>query len=245
MSEADTRTATGGPAPAGLRALVVDDEPPLVKVVSRYLEREGFEVATAGDGEQAIALAREFDPDVIVLDLMLPGIDGIEACRQIRTFSDAYIVMLTARVEEIDRIVGLSTGADDYVTKPFSPGELMARVRAMLRRPRASRAQPVPSARQFGDLEIDPQAREVRLGGKPVELTKIEFDLLDALSAEPRVVFSRERLLERVWGGDWFGDDHVVDVHIANLRTKLSDDPRTPRYVRTIRGVGYRMGEGQ
>jgi DNA-binding response OmpR family regulator len=245
MSEADTRTGTGGRAPAGLRALVVDDEPPLVKVVSRYLQREGFEVATAGDGEQAIALAREFDPDVIVLDLMLPGIDGIEACRQIRTFSDAYIVMLTARVEEVDRIVGLSTGADDYVTKPFSPGELMARVRAMLRRPRASRAQAVPGARRFGDLEIDPQAREVRLAGSPVELTRLEFDLLDALSAEPRVVFSRERLLERVWGGEWFGDDHVVDVHIANLRTKLSDDPRNPRYLRTIRGVGYRMGEGQ
>jgi DNA-binding response OmpR family regulator len=223
---------------------VVDDEPPLVKVVSSYLEREGFEVASAGDGEQAIALAREFDPDVIVLDLMLPGIDGIEACRQIRTFSDAYIVMLTARVEEIDRIVGLSTGADDYVTKPFSPGELMARVRAMLRRPRAGRA-PAPGARRFGDLEIDPQAREVRVAGEPVELTKIEFDLLDVLSAEPRVVFSRERLLERVWGGDWFGDDHVVDVHIANLRTKLSDDPRNARYLRTVRGVGYRMGESR
>jgi len=245
MSTPDTTAGTGGPAPAGLRALVVDDEPPLVKVVSSYLEREGFEVATAGDGERAIALAREFDPDVIVLDLMLPGIDGIEACRQIRSFSDAYIVMLTARVEEIDRIVGLSTGADDYVTKPFSPGELMARVRAMLRRPRASRAQPVPGARRFGDLEIDSQAREVRLGGEPVELTKLEFDLLDVLSAEPRVVFSRERLVERVWGGDWFGDDHVVDVHIANLRTKLSDDPRHPHYVRTVRGVGYRMGEGR
>ena len=182
---------------------------------------------------------------MIVLDLMLPGIDGIEACRQIRSFSDAYIVMLTARVEEIDRIVGLSTGADDYVTKPFSPGELMARVRAMLRRPRPSRAQEPLGARRFGDLEIDPQAREVRLAGEPIELTKLEFDLLDALSAEPRVVFSRERLLERVWGGEWFGDDHVVDVHIANLRTKLSDDPRNPRYVRTVRGVGYRMGEGR
>ena len=189
-------------------------------------------------------LARELAPDVIVLDLMLPGIDGIEACRQIRTFSDAYIVMLTARVEEIDRIVGLSTGADDYVTKPFSPGELMARVRAMLRRPRTGPERP-PSERRFADLEIDAEAREVRVGGQPVELTKIEFDLLDVLSAEPRVVFSRERLLERVWGGEWFGDDHVVDVHIANLRSKLGDDPRSPRFVRTIRGVGYRMGDGR
>jgi DNA-binding response OmpR family regulator len=245
MTNHGITSRTGGQPPAGPRALVVDDEPPLVKVVSSYLERDGFQVATAGDGERAVELAREFDPDVIVLDLMLPGIDGIEACRQIRTFSDAYIVMLTARVEEIDRIVGLSTGADDYVTKPFSPGELMARVRAMLRRPRAGRAAAGTGVRSFGDLQIDPAAREVRLAGDPIELTKIEFDLLDALSAEPRLVFSRERLLERVWGGDWYGDDHVVDVHIANLRTKLSDDPRNPRYVRTIRGVGYRMGEGK
>jgi DNA-binding response OmpR family regulator len=234
----------GGRSPAGLRALVVDDEPPLVKIVSTYLEREGFEVATAGDGEQAIALAREFAPDVIVLDLMLPGIDGIEACRQIRAFSDAYIVMLTARVEEIDRIVGLSTGADDYITKPFSPGELMARVRAMLRRPRTG-SQPSSELRRFGDLEIDPAAREVRRAGEPVELTKIEFDLLDVLSGEPRVAFRRDVLLERVWDGEWFGDDHVVDVHIGNLRAKLADDPRAPRYIRTIRGVGYRMGDGQ
>ncbi len=238
-------SVTGGPTPAGLRALVVDDEPPLVKVVSTYLEREGFLVQSTGDGEEAVVLAREFEPDVIVLDLMLPGIDGIEACRRIRSFSDAYIVMLTARVEEIDRIVGLSTGADDYVTKPFSPGELMARVRAMLRRPRASRSPQSPAVRRFGDLEIDPDAREVRLGARPVELTKLEFDLLDVLSGEPRVAFSRERLLERVWGSGWFGDDHVVDVHIANVRNKLGDDPRNPHYVRTVRGVGYRMGDGQ
>ena len=216
-----------------------------MKVVSTYLEREGFLVQSTGDGEQAVLLAREFEPDVIVLDLMLPGIDGIEACRRIRSFSDAYIVMLTARVEEIDRIVGLSTGADDYVTKPFSPGELMARVRAMLRRPRANESPQNPEVRRFGDLEIDPDAREVRLGARPVELTKLEFDLLDVLSGEPRVAFSRERLLERVWGSGWFGDDHVVDVHIANLRNKLGDDPRNPHYVRTVRGVGYRMGDGQ
>jgi DNA-binding response OmpR family regulator len=244
MNSAGGDSGAGGRSPAGLRALVVDDEPPLVKVVSSYLERQGFEVAATGDGERAVELARDFAPDVIVLDLMLPGIDGIEACRRIRSFSDAYIVMLTARVEEIDRIVGLSTGADDYVTKPFSPGELMARVRAMLRRPRTS-GEPEPSTRRFGELEIDAEAREVRVGGNPVELTKIEFDLLDVLSAEPRVAFSRERLLERVWGGAWFGDDHVVDVHIANLRAKLGDDPRSPRFVRTIRGVGYRMGDGR
>jgi DNA-binding response OmpR family regulator len=227
---------------ARLRALVVDDERPLVGIVSSYLEREGFEVVAAYDGNEAVEAARAQRPDVIVLDLMLPGLDGIEACRQIRSFSDAYIIMLTAKADETDKIVGLSTGADDYLTKPFSPGELVARVRAMLRRPRADEAG--DEIRRFGALEIDPQAREVRLDGRPVELTRREFELLDALSAEPRVAFSRSQLLERVWGPDWFGDHHVVDVHIANLRRKLGDDPNAPRYVRTVRGVGYRMGEG-
>jgi DNA-binding response OmpR family regulator len=227
---------------ARLRALVVDDERPLVGIVSSYLEREGFEVVAAYDGNEAVEAARAQRPDVIVLDLMLPGLDGIEACRQIRSFSDAYIIMLTAKADETDKIVGLSTGADDYLTKPFSPGELVARVRAMLRRPRADEAG--HEIRRFAALEIDPQAREVRLDGRPVELTRREFELIDALSAEPRVAFSRSQLLERVWGPDWFGDNHVVDVHVANLRRKLGDDPNAPRYVRTVRGVGYRMGEG-
>jgi DNA-binding response OmpR family regulator len=227
-----------------LRALVVDDERPLVGILSTYLEREGFEVLAAYDGKQAVELARSEQPDVIVLDLMLPGLDGIEACRQIRTFSDAYIVMLTAKAEEADKIVGLSTGADDYLTKPFSPGELVARVRAMLRRPRSGAPTTDDSVRRFGELKIDPRAREVRLDDQAIELTRLEFDLLDALSAEPRVAFSRAQLLERVWGPSWFGDDHVVDVHIANLRRKLDDDPNAPRYVRTVRGVGYRMGDG-
>ena len=228
--------------PARVRALVVDDEEPLVKVLTAYLEREGIEVASALDGERALELAREFAPDVVVLDLMLPGIDGIEVCRRLRTFSDAYVLMLTARAEEVDKIVGLSVGADDYLTKPFSPGELVARIRAMLRRPRS--AAEVPPPRRFGELEVDVGAREVRLAGGPIELTRIEFDLLDALSASPRIVFSRQQLLERVWGPGWFGDEHVVDVHVANLRAKLGDDPRAPRYVRTVRGVGYRMGSG-
>ncbi|RDI73668.1 Response regulators consisting of a CheY-like receiver domain and a winged-helix DNA-binding domain [Gaiella occulta] len=244
MTAAGAGSSTGGRrSGARLRALVVDDERPLVQILSTYLEREGFEVLAAFDGEQAVALARAERPDLIVLDLMLPGIDGIEACRHIRGFSDAYIVMLTAKAEEVDKIIGLSTGADDYLTKPFSPGELIARVRAMLRRPRSS--DPGRDAvRRFGALELDPGAREVRVDGRPVELTRLEFDLLDALSSEPRLVFSRARLLERVWGGEWFGDDHVVDVHIANLRRKLGDDPAAPRYVRTMRGVGYRMGPG-
>jgi DNA-binding response OmpR family regulator len=170
--------------------------------------------------------------------------DGIEVCRRIRTFSDAYVIMLTARRDEVDKLVGLSVGADDYLTKPFSPRELVARIRAMLRRPRAGGPAEARPLRRFGALEIDPAGREVRIGGTEVELTKVEFDLLDALSAEPRVAFSRRRLTERVWGGDWYGDDHVVDVHIANLRRKLGDEAARPRYIRTVRGVGYRMGTG-
>jgi len=244
MTGAGAGSSAGGRrGGARLRTLVVDDERPLVQILSTYLEREGFEVLAAFDGEQAVALARAERPDLIVLDLMLPGIDGIEACRHIRSFSDAYIVMLTAKAEEVDKIIGLSTGADDYLTKPFSPGELIARVRAMLRRPRSSDPGR-DTVRRFGALELDPGAREVRVDGRPVELTRLEFDLLDALSSEPRLVFSRARLLERVWGGEWFGDDHVIDVHIANLRRKLGDDPAAPRYVRTMRGVGYRMGPG-
>jgi DNA-binding response OmpR family regulator len=220
---------------------VVEDEPPLARLIAGYLQREGFAVVTCADGERAVQLAAEHDPEVIVLDLMLPGLDGIEACRRIRTFSDAYIVMLTARTGETDKIVGLSTGADDYVTKPFSPGELMARVRAMRRRPRATRPQAAP-VRRLGDLVVDVAAREVRRGGEAVELTRLEFDLLDALSERPRVVLSRRQLLQRAWGADWVGDEHLVEVHIANLRRKLGDDPHNPRYIRTVRGVGYRMG---
>lgn len=244
MSHDGTEQAgqAGGQQPSRLRALVVDDEAPLVGLVTAYLEAEGFDVLAAYDGEQAVRLAREHVPDVIVLDLMLPGIDGIEACRRIRVFSDAYIVMLTARTEEVDRLVGLSIGADDYLTKPFSLRELMARIRAMLRRPRNTADSALP--RRFGDLTVDVAAREVTLAGAAVELTPIEFDLLDALSESPRLAFSRRQLLDRVWDPGWFGDEHVVDVHIANLRAKLDDDPRRPRFVRTVRGIGYRMGAG-
>ncbi len=235
--------ASGGRTGAPLRALVVDDEPSLVQVVGGYLARDGFEVVTAGDGEDAVALARTRNPDIIVLDLMLPGIDGIEACRQIRTFSDAYIIMLTARSDEVDKLVGLSVGADDYLTKPFSPRELVARVRVMLRRPRAGTGQS-DGVRRIGALTVDPAGREARVDGRTVSLTRTEFDLLDVLSADPGVVLSRGTLFERVWGGDWHGDDHLVDVHVGNLRRKLGDDPAQPRFVRTVRGIGYRMGAG-
>jgi len=191
-----------------------------------------------------VAVARERRPDVVVLDLMLPGIDGMEVCRRIRAFSDAYIIMLTAKSDEVDKLIGLSVGADDYLTKPFSPRELVARVRAMLRRPRAAADEPAGEVRRFGALQIDPASRDVLVEGRPVELTRTEFDLLDTLSAQPRVAFSRRQLLERVWGGEWYGDEHVVDVHIGNLRRKLDDDAEHPRYIRTVRGVGYRMGPG-
>ena len=227
------------------RALVVDDEPSLTRVVAGYLEHEGFVVNTAPDGEQALAAARADPPDVVVLDLMLPGIDGIEVCRQLRTFSDAYVIMLTARSEEVDTLIGLSVGADDYMTKPFSPRELTARIRGLLRRPRTS-VQPgeESQARVIGELSLDPQSRQVHLGQTPVELTRTEFDLLDALSERPKLAYSRRQLIERVWGSDWVGDEHLVDIHIVHIRQKLGDDPAAPRYIMTLRGVGYRMGPG-
>ncbi len=218
------------------RVLVVDDEPPLVELVRGYLEREGFEVLAAGDGPLALELARSALPDVIVLDLMLPGLDGIEVCRRLRTFSDAYVLMLTARAEEIDRIVGLSVGADDYLVKPFSPRELVARVKALLRRPRA----PVRAEPPRG-LEVDGPRHEVRVDGAPVDLTPIEFGILAALARDPGIVVSRSALLDSVWGPEFVGDDHLVDVHITNLRRKLGDDAERPRFIETVRGFGYRL----
>lgn len=234
----------------GYRALVVDDEVPLAGVVAIYLEREQFEVCVAHNGDDALAKAREIDPDVVVLDLALPGIDGLEVCRRLRTFSDAYVVMLTARDTEFDTVVGLSVGADDYITKPFSPRELVARIRAMLRRPRS--VQPAidtgspgaPPPRVFGALRIDVAGRQVAIGTEPILLTRTEFDLLVALSSRPGVVLSRRQLLEAVWEGDWVGNEQVVDVHVGHLRRKLGDDAANPRYVVTVRGVGYRMGAG-
>ena len=231
------------PAHSSGRALVVDDAPEFRELVGSVLRRDGFTVALAEEGESALALADSFAPDVVVLDIGLPGMDGVEVCRRLRTFTDAYVVMLTAREDEVDKLIGLSVGADDYVTKPFSARELVARIHAMLRRPREAKgtAAPARDVWHVGDLEVDAPAREARVSGTPVDLTKIEFDLLSAMAASPRVAFTREQLLERVWGPGWFGDDHVVDVHISKLRHKLGDDPRRPRYVRTVRGVGYRV----
>lgn len=225
-----------------LTVLVVDDEVALAGVVAGYLEHEGFTALQAHDGPAAVAMADKYRPDLIVLDVMLPGFDGVEACRQIRLFTDAYIIMLTARDDEIDKIVGLSVGADDYLVKPFSPRELIARVRAMLRRPRAVPVSPALTV--LGDLIIDVEARKVTVDGSPVDLTRTEFDLLAAMADRPRAALSRRQLITEVWGADWYGDEHLVDVHVGHLRRKLGDDATEPRYVRTVRGVGYGLGEG-
>jgi DNA-binding response OmpR family regulator len=233
------------------RVLVVDDEIPLARMVSSYLTRDGFDVSLAHDGPTAVEVARSLGPDVVILDLGLPGMDGLEVCRVLRTFSDCYLIMLTARTEEVDRLVGLSVGADDYVSKPFSARELVARVHVMLRRPRTG-APTAPAAaagdeeppRVFGSLSIDVAGHEVQLAGQPVELTRTEFDVLAALSARPKLAFSRRQLIDAVWGETWVGDEHLVDVHVGHLRRKLGDDASQPRYVRTVRGLGYRMGDG-
>ncbi len=234
----------------GERVLVVDDEVPMANVVRSYLDREGFAVTMAHSGPDAVEAARLHDPDVIVLDIMLPGFDGLEVCKRVRAFTDAYIIMLTARDEEVDKLVGLAVGADDYLVKPFSPRELVARVRAMLRRPRsaatsAEEATPVTApVYQVGALTVDTGSRDVLVDDQLVELTRTEFDLLAALAAHPRLAFSRRQLIDEVWGPGWYGDEHVVDVHIGHLRTKLSDTAEQSRFIRTVRGVGYGLVSG-
>jgi DNA-binding response OmpR family regulator len=230
------------------KILVVDDEQSLVDLVRSYLEAEGYTVLEALDGITALQIASHEQPDVIVLDVMMPGLDGVEVCRRLRQFSDAHVLMLTSRSHEIDKLIGLSVGADDYMTKPFSPRELVARVKAMLRRaqsggmPGAGRgAIDVPPPLIFGDLVIDTARHEVRKGDEPIHLTPREFELLATMSAHPGLVFTRSQLLNRVWGDDMY-DKRLVDVHVTSLRKKLEDDSAKPRYIETIRGVGFRFG---
>ena len=219
--------------------LVVDDEPTLREVVVRYLERAGYRALEAGDGDEAEALLRNRPPDLVILDLMLPGTDGLELCRRIRADSALPVIMLTARGEEADRIVGLELGADDYVTKPFSPRELVARVRTVLRRTNG----PVEACDriQHGDLTLDSETRDVRKAGSLVSLTAREFDLLWFLASHPRRVFSREHLMSRVWGYEPAFDTGTVTVHIRRLRAKIEDDAARPRHIETVWGVGYRF----
>lgn len=235
---------------AARRAVVVDDEVALARLVGGYLERDGFQVHLCHDGSAAVNLLRDVDPHVVVLDLGLPGVDGVEVCRQLRTFSDCYILMLTARAEELDTLIGLSVGADDYMTKPFSPRELMARIGVLMRRPRSSRepagSAPSPGAVvEIGALRMDLDAREVQVDDLPIALTRTEFDVLAALATKPRRVLSRQVLIEAVWGPGWVGDEHLVDVHVLHVRQKLGDSAQAQRFIRTVRGVGYRMGSGE
>jgi two-component system alkaline phosphatase synthesis response regulator PhoP len=220
------------------KILVVDDEPSITNLVSAYLKPEGYEVYTATDGNAGLKAARTFKPDLIILDLMLPGIDGIELLSRLRRESDVYVIMLTARTDETDKIVGLSVGADDYVTKPFSPRELVARVKAALRRIKTGTDSGVErSVLSFRHVRIDVGAHTVSVDDVPVELTSIEFDLLHALAENRGRVLSREQLLEKVWGGDYFGEMRVVDVHLGHVRQKLGDES----LIATVRGVGYRF----
>lgn len=229
---------------AAPKILIVDDETRLRVLLHDYLVQEGFRVLLADDGVQALNLIQDEQPDLIVLDLMLPGLDGLDVCRRLRTFSDAYVLMLTAKTEEMDRVIGLEVGADDYLTKPFSPRELVARIRAMLRRPRrGSAATSIQQTLRAGPLVIDHARHEVTLEGVPVGLTNLEYDLLTTLASAPGRTFTRAQLINRVWGADFFSDDHVLDVHIANLRRKLGEDSAQPRFIITVRGIGYRFGD--
>ena len=224
----------------GKRVLVVDDEDRIRGIVRSYLEADGFEVAEARDGEAALDAARDWKPDLVVLDVMMPGTDGLEVLRRLRTISEVPVILLTARSEEIDKLIGLSVGADDYVTKPFSPRELVARIKVVLRR--GSGAAPPPAERlEFDDLTIDVEGREVESGGVPVSLSTLEFDLLVALASAPGRVMSRRQLLEKVWGFDFFGDERVVDVHIRSIRKALGDSADDPKLIGTVRGAGYKF----
>jgi len=219
--------------------LVVDDEAQIVRLVRDYLEEAGFRVVTAADGAQALAVARHEKPDLVVLDLLMPGMDGLEFTRRVRREQDLPIIMLTARADETDRVVGLEVGADDYVVKPFSPRELVARVRAVLRRTQATPRQ--PSALRAGPLLLDPVTHTVTLFGQPVTLTPTEFSLLETLMAQPGRVFSRSDLLEAVRGVAFDSYERAVDTHIKNLRRKIEPDPAHPRFILTVHGVGYRL----
>ena len=226
------------------RVLVVDDEPVLVDTIRYNLRREGYDVQVATDGNEALKLAQAASPDLVVLDLMLPGMDGLEVCRQLRRESTVPILMLTAKDDEVDKIVGLEVGADDYMTKPFSMRELLARVRAMLRRSRMQQQTPAADAAQpvrSDDLEADPLQRRLTLRGTVLQLKPKEFDLLVYLMQQRGRVLTRDQLLEKVWGYTFGGDTRTVDVHIRWLREKIEENPGSPRRLETVRGVGYRF----
>jgi DNA-binding response OmpR family regulator len=223
--------------------LIVDDEAGITRLVSMYLEREGYQTASARTGAEALEIVEANSPSLVILDIMLPDVDGWEVCKEIRRKSDVPIIMLTAREEDEDKIIGLEMGADDYVTKPFVPRELVARVKAILRRTRAAPAEDDKAKLDFGLLTIETAKREVRLEGEVITLRAKEYDLLVELARRPGVVFTREKLLQDVWGYDFFGDSGTIDVHVRRLRAKLNDDSSNPRFIETVWGVGYRFKE--
>lgn len=223
------------------RILVVDDEQKIRSLVASYLRSDGFEVVEATDGKEAVAAVSMRKPDLVVMDIRMPGMDGFEALNEIRRLSDVYVILLTARAEETDRIIGLSVGADDYVTKPFSPRELVARVKAVLRRSRAGTAAGSADRLMFDSVIVDVGRREVFRDESVVDLTALQFDLLATLAESPGRVFTRRQLIERVWGWDFFGDERIVDAHIRNLRNALGDGAANPQVIGTVRGVGYKL----
>lgn len=223
---------------AAAKILIIDDEPSIHTVITAYLQAEGYEFLSVMDGQTGLHAARTFKPDVIILDVMLPGMDGVEVLTNLRRESNVYVIMLTARAEETDKIIGLSVGADDYLTKPFSPRELIARIKAVLRRlQNTNKMADSNSSLEFSHILIDTSERRVWVDKQLIELTAVEFDLLVALAQHQGMVLTREQLLEKAWGYDYFGDTRVVDVHIGHVRQKLGED----RFIETIRGVGYRF----
>ncbi len=226
------------------RVLIIEDQVKIVHWLTTFLEQANFEVLSALDGATGLQIARSEQPDVIILDLMLPDMDGLDVCRILRQRSDVFIVMLTARVEEADRLIGLELGADDYVTKPFSPREVVARIRALLRRAHGALTTQ-PRALTFGPLSLDPVRRTCALGDNPVALTPTEFAILETLMRQPGIPFTRERLITEALGYDYAGYERTVDVHIRNLRRKIESNPQEPRFILTVFGVGYRFAEAE
>jgi two-component system alkaline phosphatase synthesis response regulator PhoP len=223
------------------KVLVIDDEEKILNLVSSYLKNEGYSVSVARDGIAGLQAARSINPDLIILDIMLPGMDGLELLANLRRESNVYVIMLTAKTEETDKIIGLTVGADDYITKPFSPRELSARVKAALRRMNLTDQPYEQNVLKFKNIQIDKGCRMVMLNGREIDMTAMEFDLLAAMAEHKGLVFSREQLLEKVWGHDYYGELRVIDVHVGHIRQKLGDD----RYITTVRGIGYRFEDEQ
>ncbi len=225
------------------RVLIIEDQAKIAHWLAEFLKQAGFEALTATDGKSGLAMAARENPDVIVLDLMLPDMDGLDVCRTLRQRSDVFIIMLTARVEETDRLIGLELGADDYVTKPFSPREVVARIRALLRRARGELTSAIPKVYTHGELTLDPARHVCTVNGEPIQLTPTEFSILETLMKQPGIPFTRERLITEALGYDYAGYERTIDVHIRNLRRKIEVDAQNPRHILTVFGIGYRFAD--